>query len=140
MTIDGLGRDPALRDRDGDQADPDRVAARPDLGALDSAFPSTAIEGEPPSAPWPARTTAWPTAGITAEAGISNVDPSTGTGRGLPLASGSPSAMRTHSIPIALPSLATIRSGAARISILIPSSIASSISRAAAGISARVLR
>jgi len=79
--------------------------------------------------------TSCPTARMTAEASWVYSLPLTATGRGLPLASGWPRAMRMH---VARPF--SMRTGAVRNSIVTPSSRASAISSAAAGISARVRR
>ena len=79
--------------------------------------------------------TSWPTAMMTVVASRVYSLPFTGTGRGRPLASGCPRAMRMHvTAPFSM------RTGAVRNSMVTPSSRASSISAAAAGISARVRR
>jgi len=77
---------------------------------------------------------------MTVVAGISNSEPSLGTGRRRPDSSGSPSSMRMHFMrTMRLPSL-TKPMGAARYSRTMPSACASSISSAIAGISLMVRR
>ena len=76
-------------------------------------------------------------AAMTASTDRVNSDPLTGTGRFRPLLSKSPSFIRSQLIPVTLPSVETIFSGATRYSILIPSCSAASISSAAAGMSWR---
>ncbi len=60
------------------------------------------------------RSTSCPIAGITESTLRVICDPSMGTGRRLPLSSGSPSSMRMHSIPLTFPSMPVIRWGAIR--------------------------
>ncbi len=79
------------------------------------------------------------------EQGRANSDPSTSTGRLRPEASGSPSSMRMHSspwIPVSPSAWASAwrASGCTSSWRMIPSSSASSISSAMAGISLRVRR
>ncbi len=86
------------------------------------------------------KSASWPMAGITASHGTMNSEPLISMGRRRPLASGSPSSIRVHSIPVTLPFSPMTRFGATRNSIRTPSSNASSISSGDAGISARDLR
>ncbi len=72
---------------------------------------------------------------ITLLAAITNSLPAIGTGRGRPLASAGPSSMRMQ---VTWPG--AMRTGAHRYSIATPSSSASAISSAEAGISAWVRR
>ena len=82
-----------------------------------------------------------PMAAMTWSHSTMNSEPSTGTGRRRPEASGSPSSMRTHSIPhVVPPSSVTTRTGATSSSSLTPSSSASSTSVWWAGISLRERR
>ncbi len=82
----------------------------------------------------------WPMAGTMQSQGMTNSEPSTGSGRRRPEASGSPSCMRRHSRPLTTPSSAMIFVGATRVTISTPSSLASTISTWSAGISASVRR
>ena len=77
-----------------------------------------------------------PMAGMMVSASTTYSEPSTGTGRRRPLASGSPNRMRTALIPLTFPPETTTSTGAARNSIFTPSSRAACTSSAKAGISA----
>ncbi len=83
----------------------------------------------------------WPMAVITWSHSTTNSEPSTGTGRRRPEASGSPSSMRSISMPVTLLSAsARTLTGAHSSSSLTPSSSASSTSVTWAGISLRERR
>ncbi len=82
----------------------------------------------------------WPTAEMMVSTGTANSDPSTGTGRLRPDASGSPSAiLRSVNVLRSFPEDA-IETGAQRYWMSTPSSSVSSISASEAGISSRVRR
>ena len=83
----------------------------------------------------------WPMAAMTWSHSTTNSEPSIGTGRRRPEASGSPSSMRCISMPVTLLSASAMhRTGAHRSSSLTPSSSASSTSVTCAGISLRERR
>ena len=88
----------------------------------------------------PARSGSCEIAEITTSQGSTKFEPSTGTGRRRPLLSGSPSSIFWTSRPVTFPFAPTTRTGATRVWIFTPSTSASSISQALAGISAWVRR
>jgi len=69
-----------------------------------------------------------PIAGMTVSHSMTKFEPSIGTGRRRPDASGSPSAIRWNSTPPTRPFFSTIFTGAAKNSSLMPSCSASSTS------------
>ena len=81
-----------------------------------------------------------PTASTAMSAGRVTPDPSTGTGRRRPLASGSPSFMESHSTATSFPFSPRNRFGVRSSWSSTPSSRAAWISKSWAGISARLLR
>ena len=82
----------------------------------------------------------WPTAEITVSTSTSYSEPSTGTGRRRPEASGSPSSILSRVSDFTAGPSTWMETGAASSTRRMPSSSASSISASEAGISSRVRR
>ena len=102
LAVDRFGSSAAVADGRGDQVELRHVAAGPDafdLGGARARRPRSSLlpsisDSKPPKSGF------WLIAEMTAVAGISNSEPSMGTGRRRPEASGSPSSMRMHCMAV----------------------------------------